>query len=142
MNEFKQVRTSADLNSTKEYPGRMGACYTRTRFVPIRDKVLIKAIWEESPLVIKKEDAIRKTNPKFAQVVGYGDEVRGLEIFDQVKIGYMATIEPVELEENEQSIAKKIALVKDITLDPKHIKNMYMVEYFCVPHSSILGIIK
>ncbi len=142
MSEIKRVKTNADLSTTNEYPGRMGACYTRTRFIPIRDKVLVKAIWEENPLVIKQEEAVRKTSPKFTQVVGFGDEVRGLEIFDEIKIGYMATIEPVYLEENEQSISKKIKLLENISIDPKANKKLYMVEYYCVPHSAILGIMK
>ncbi len=142
MSEVKRIRTNADLTSTQEYPGRSGACYSRTRFVPIRDKVLIKAVWEENPLVIKQEEAVRKTSPKFTQVVGMGDEVRGLEIFDEVKIGYMATVEPIDLQENEQSIKKKISLLSNTTIDPKTNKNLYMVEYYCVPHSAILGIMK
>jgi len=141
MNQLKTVRTAADLTSTQEYVGRSGTCYTRTRFVPIRDKVLIKAIWEESPLVVKKEEAIRRTNPKLTQVVGVGDEVRGLEIFDEVKIGFSATIEPVEFPENNQDIKTKMNTLRDI-VPLKDAKSIHLVEYYCVPYSSIVGVMK
>lgn len=139
--DIKRISTGVDLSGTKEYEGRTGVCRTRTPFVPIRDKVLIKAVWEESPLVVKDENAIRKTEPKFTQVVGYGDEVRGLEIFDEVKVGYSATVESITFAKNEQSIKNKQALLKDIVLT-SNAKSVYMVEYYCVPYSSIIGIMK
>ncbi len=141
MSDIKRVKTQVDLAETKEYIGRMGTCYTRTRFVPIRDKVLIKAIWEESPLVIKQEEAIKKTNPKFTQVVGLGDEVRGIEVFDEVRVGYSAVIEPIEFEENDQSIKKKMGVLKDLAIT-KDAKPIFLVEYYCVPYSSVIGIMK
>lgn len=139
--ELKAVRTPVDLTETKEYIGRMGTCYTRTRFVPIRDKVLVKAIWEESPLIVKQEETIKKTNPKFIQVVGLGDEVRGIELFDEVKVGFNAVIEPIDFEENDQSINRKMKTLKDLVIS-KHANSIKLVEYYCVPYSAIVGIMK
>lgn len=140
MEKFKEFKTGADFEEIKEYPGRKGKCFTTTTFVPIRDKILIKAVWEESPLVVKSEEKVRNTNPEYTIVVGLGDEVEGIKIHDEVGVGFNAVIEPVEFDNNDQSIKKKQELLGNIKL-PQNSRKIYMVEYYCVPYNSILGII-
>jgi hypothetical protein len=114
---------------------------TSVPFYPLKDKVIIKAIFEESILVVKDEKSVRQSNPKLQIVVGYGDEVKNLRIGDVVKTSINSTIEPIEFEGNDKSIKKMMKEAMDVKPTPfnSNIK-VIMIEYYVVHLFSILGI--
>jgi len=114
---------------------------SRVPYIPIRDKVLIKAIFELSPLATIDEKTLRKENPKIAYVVGMGDEVQGLKLGDEVTVSFNANIEPIFFDENDKSMLAAMKKKSDIKLlagtKPSKIT---IIEFYVVPFFAINGI--
>lgn len=109
-------------------------------FYPLKDKVIVKAVFEETALAVKEEKSILRSNPKHTIIVGVGNEVDDLKIGDHVHVSFNASIEPIIFKGNEQSVKAKINLLKDIITNTATAK-ISMIEYYVVPSYSINGII-
>ena len=117
-----------------------GVSKSKVPFFPLKDKVVVKAIFEESALVVKDEQKVRQSNPKYIEVVGVGNEVENLEVGDRVHISFNASIEPLTFEGNDQSIKRKMNLIKDIAVSKSTTSKINMIEYYIAPAYSVTGI--
>lgn len=137
-------KSNIEFDNVTARPIAGGTAQTKVPFIPIRDKVIIKAIFEESSMIVKSEDKIRRANPKHQIIIGIGDKVDGLNIGDEVKVGFNASIEPLEFENNDKSIKTMMDLIGDpkIKLNPidAQQRKVIMIEYYIVPAISIVGI--
>jgi hypothetical protein len=113
-----------------------------TPFFPLKDKVLIKAIFEESSLVIKDEKSIRQSNPKYKLIAGIGPEVKGLSIGDSVEVSINSTVEPISFPDNSKSIRSIQSLISSVKLNPieESKRKAVMIEYYVVHSFSVTGV--
>lgn len=117
-----------------------GESKTIIPYFPLKDKVVVRCVFEESVLVVKDESKIRQSQPVSITVVAVGNEVHDINIGDKVAYSFTATIEPIHFKTNDQSIKSKMNLVKDnIMLSPTN--KIEMIEYYSLPLYAINGII-
>jgi len=118
--------------------------------IPMKDKVILKATREVSPISI--ENATDHTNkaifrdiqPKI-EVVAYGRETELVEIGDVVTLSFTATIEYIDVKENTNDFYK---VKKEWEVLPKEEKELFIRtknklvinEYFVVPFYAITTI--
>lgn len=117
-----------------------GVSKSKVPFFPLKDKVVVKAVFEESALVVKDEQKVRQSTPKYTEVVAIGNEVDNLEVGDRVHISFNASIEPLTFEKNDQSIKHKMNLLKDIAISKSTVGRINMIEYYIAPAYSVTGI--
>ncbi len=121
-----------------------GTIFTKVPYYPLRDKVVVRNVYEETTIAIRDEASMRKAEPISTTVVAYGDEVHGIEIGDKVDIGFNASIKMIDFKENSRSVKKTIERVSNnrqiITADTKPLR-IKMVEYYVVQFISINGVI-
>lgn len=137
MNESINPKIEGELNVKQ---CKEGESKTIIPYFPLKDKVVVRCIFEESVLVVKEEDKIRRSQPTSVTVVAVGNEVHDLTIGDRVAYSFNASIEPIFFKNNDQSIKNKMSLVKDIIVSSGTSK-IKMIEYYTMPLYSINGII-
>lgn len=138
--EFDEIKTKQIQNKD----GEVTLSRTKVPYFPLRDKLVVKAIFEESQLVVRSEEKIRQSNPKSSTIVGIGPDAVGLNFGDEVHVSFNATIEPITFKGNDKSIKKMQDLLSDKTLKitplEQSSRKVIMIEYYAVPYFVINGI--
>lgn len=138
--EFDEVK----VKEVKYKNGDVLFSRTKVPFYPLRDKVVVRVVFEESALVVRDEQKIRQSQPKHTFVVGTGPETIGVEVGDEVNVSFNASIEPIEFKGNIKSIKSMQDLLSDKTLKLNPIeqsnRKVVMIEYYSVPMFAINGI--
>lgn len=133
-----EVETIESENPNKIREGKMIVDY-----VPIRDKVLVLAVWKLSPITLTNKAQVQKEEPSFKMVVAYGDETHSIKIGDIVQINFNATIQPIQIKENALELSKMIEMYGNPTLKlpvAQEIQSVYVTAYYTVPFYAIDGI--
>lgn len=117
---------------------------SKVPYFPLRDKLVVKVVFEESALIVRDESKIRQSQPKVTKVMATGPEVIGVSVDDEVHVSFNASIEPITFEGNVKSIKSMQDLLSDkkLKLNPIEQGNrkVVMIEYYSVPLFAINGI--
>lgn len=145
INELTSRESGVESTSVSTREGKSGTIYSIVPYFPVRDKVVVRTVFEESIMALRDEAAIRKAEPISKTIVATGDEVDGLDIGDEVNVSFNATIEPIVFKGNKKTIKKMIAAITNtsVKFNPIEagVKNVRMVEYYSVPLFAINGVI-